>query len=296
MDQDFEILAKALEAGETESTRAYFDFCARMHKYSAGNQDLIFWQCPEATTVMGYKAWTNAGYRVLSQKEGGKPILILAPVSFTKTRTKQVGGELVEVQDKAVWFKTCVVYDVSSIDQSEKKVPSFFTPLQGNADMLTAKLLEIAGEDGIKVRYGYIDIGTQGASTGGEIVLRPDLPSVNKWFVALHEFVHEKLDHVHRHHELSKLQRETQAEMTTFLVSSYFGVPSPLSADYLRTYGATKDTLKENLKVCRDLAHDLIEKMTEEYDLYADFKADPSVETGRKQYQRKTNHKSKRKK
>ena len=54
---------------------------SRFSKYSLANQMLIFGQRPDATHVLGYRAWNNAGYQV---RKGEKGIAIYAPMRFTR--------------------------------------------------------------------------------------------------------------------------------------------------------------------------------------------------------------------
>jgi hypothetical protein len=81
------------------------------------------------------------------------------------------------------------VYDASSIDEKVKAVPEFFAPLQGNADMLTGRLIEVISEHWIEVKEGYASYQVQGGSLEGRIMMRPDLESVNRFLVLAHEAV-----------------------------------------------------------------------------------------------------------
>ncbi len=265
------------------------------HRYSAGNIDLIFKQAPAARIVQSYSAWTRAGYRLKSKEQGGvKPIYILKPKPYLKiTRTNEEGEE--ETYYKAAFFEVVIVYDETSIDQTYKAVPEFFTPLQGNADMLVVRLTEILAGYGIKVEYRYVDYGAEGGSAGGVVYIRPDLPSINKCLTLVHETAHELLHKAADRLKLDKQTKECQAETVAYLVASHFGIQSPISADYLRMYGISTEVLKANMKITQEISHRLIEKMEEEYDLYAEFEYDPSQEQ-REQYKpRRHKGRSKRK-
>ncbi len=56
---------------------------SRFPKYSLANQMLIFAQRPDATCVMGYRAWNKAGYQV---RKGENGIAIYAPMLFASKR------------------------------------------------------------------------------------------------------------------------------------------------------------------------------------------------------------------
>jgi hypothetical protein len=284
MDKDYEVLAAQLDAGFTENTARFLDFYARVHKYSPGNTDLIFMQAPYATYVQGHSAWTRGGYKVKTKEQGGKPIYILQPHPYMKITTRDEEGNIVEVQTPAVYFTIALVYDVTSIDQTKKKVPDFFTPLAGNADILIARFVEVLAEDGILVEWRYPDIATQGASYGGLIEVRPDLPSINKFLVLAHEGAHEWLHKEEDRLKLPKSVKECQAEVVAYMLASHFGIRSPLSADYLKMYGNDKEILKANLNITKPLVHGIIDRMEEPYDLHAVFEYNPEQEGERKQY------------
>ena len=298
MDQDYETLAKQIEAGFTEGTLRFLEFASKMHRYSAGNQDLIYMQAPYATYVQSFSAWSRGGYLLKSRAEGCKPIYILQPKPYMKITQRNEAGQVVDVEKKAVFFTVAVVYDVTSINQEHKKVPDFWTPLQGNADMLTHRLIEVLNEDDIKVVEGYPDLQAMGASLKGTIMLRPDLQSVNRFLVLAHEVAHEYLHKDKERRELAKEIKECQAEVSAYMLASHFGIKSPLSADYIRMYGNNKDTLKEQLKITQPLVHTLIDKMEKEYDLYAEFEYDEQKtahqDARRNTYQRKNKHSRRR--
>lgn len=294
LDQDFEALVRQFELGMTETSRSYFDLAAKMHRYSPGNIDLIFMQAPHARLVQGFSAWNRAGYKLKKRDEGCQPIYILQPKPYLKIKQVKKDGEEKEERILGAYYRAVAVYDASSIDESQKKVPEFFTPLQGNADMLTERLTEILSEDGIRVLYRYIDYQVEGRSAGGIIYLRPDLISVNRFLALAHEGVHEWLHKDEERRNLTRHVKECQAEVCAYLLASHFGIQSPLSADYLRMFGVDKETLKANMKITQDIVHKVIDRMEEKYDLYAQFSYNPNIDGGRKPYTRKGNYQSRR--
>jgi hypothetical protein len=76
-DEALNILASALELGESETLRAYLTAMGRFHQYSWGNALLIASQRPTATHVAGFHTWRKFGRHV---RKGEKGIMILAPV------------------------------------------------------------------------------------------------------------------------------------------------------------------------------------------------------------------------
>lgn len=67
-------LIEAIKTGNTERLTNYLAFSSRFHKYSRGNQELIYEQTPHATRVANYRKWQQEGYQVA---EGQKALVHL---------------------------------------------------------------------------------------------------------------------------------------------------------------------------------------------------------------------------
>ena len=52
--ESLDVLAEAVERGESEQLKHYLAMLARFHRYSLGNVLLIGWQRPTATRVAGF--------------------------------------------------------------------------------------------------------------------------------------------------------------------------------------------------------------------------------------------------
>ena len=79
LDSTMATLQAGVEAlRTTPGWRAWLAFAARMPSYSLSNQLLIVAQCPSATAVAGYAAWTALGRQV---RRGETALRILAPVT-----------------------------------------------------------------------------------------------------------------------------------------------------------------------------------------------------------------------
>src|SRR5262249_52303546 len=57
VDRALDDLASALEAGRSDTLKAWLKTMSRFHHYSLNNQMLIAWQKPDATHVAGFHAW-----------------------------------------------------------------------------------------------------------------------------------------------------------------------------------------------------------------------------------------------
>ena len=84
---------------------------SRFAKYSLANQMLIFAQRPDATCVMGYRAWNKAGYQV---RKGEHGIAIYAPMIFASKRDTAAESDT----DAAprLGYRVAYVFDVAQVD------------------------------------------------------------------------------------------------------------------------------------------------------------------------------------
>ena len=96
-------LVSAVEAGKSETLKAYLALVAKFHRYSVGNMLLIAAQQPHATRVAGFRTWQRLGRRVKSGETG---IRILAPLRFRRTEED-------EEDEEVRAFRTVCVFDVS---------------------------------------------------------------------------------------------------------------------------------------------------------------------------------------
>jgi hypothetical protein len=63
-EQALDKLVQALEAGKSETLKAYLATMSRFHRYSFGNIMLIAFQRPSATRVAGFNTWKSLGTSV----------------------------------------------------------------------------------------------------------------------------------------------------------------------------------------------------------------------------------------
>ena len=99
---------------------------SRFSKYSLWNQMLIFAQRPDATCVMGYRAWNKAGYQV---RRASTACAIYAPMLF-KNRNSAADPD--DTTAPRLGFRVTYVLDVSRVDTlpapSPRSTPSAPSP------------------------------------------------------------------------------------------------------------------------------------------------------------------------
>ena len=248
-------LEQALDAGRSETLKAYLRAMGRFHAYSLGNMLLIASQRPASTKVAGFRTWKRLGRYV---RRGERGIAILAPIiqrSGTrrprarehKTCEEDMGGILWE---GLAGFKTAHVFDIS---QTEGKELPEFARVQGDPRGLLAKLRAFAARQGIQVMYAKSLGGAEGISRGGAIQLRPGMTPAEEFSVLCHELGHELLHHDGA--QRPRTVRETEAEAVAFVVCEAAGLETSTSSpDYIQLYQGDKRTLMASLERIRRTA------------------------------------------
>ena len=111
IDQINAYMADADEQGLAESDE-FADFARSFARYSVRNQMLVMMQRPNATQVMGYRAWQAEGRQVL---KGEKGIMIFGPAKKVKIKEEKNGEEV----ERSISTPPPVV-TVFDISQTEK--------------------------------------------------------------------------------------------------------------------------------------------------------------------------------
>jgi len=122
-----------------EDWLSFLRFQSLFYQYSFGNTMMIFLQNPEATYVMGYKAWNKLGRYV---KRGSKGLAILAPCikkvevfkePENKSEYHDKEGEK-ETKQVIAGFRITYVYDIADTDGSDEMLPVLVKGLSDDGD------------------------------------------------------------------------------------------------------------------------------------------------------------------
>ena len=209
-------LARAvdLEAASVPFREA-LDTMARFWRYSWCNAHTILSQRPGATWVTGRRTWSALGRTV---REDEQPIQILAPMS-----------------PRGFPFRLVEVFDVA---QTEGRPLATLKQLVPGRTVAAAMLERAATRLGIEVDDHHGD--SLGRSRGGTIEVRKRLGERDRAAVLAHELAHELL-HQRRGRARPLIERETEAEATSYVVLRALGVPStaPTYIAWHRGDGAT---------------------------------------------------------
>lgn len=249
VDKALDRLINDLEAGHSDTLKTYLSTMATFHRYSFGNQLLIYCQRPDATLVAGFRKWLSLGRHV---KRGEHGIQIIAPRSGKAKETDRETGE--EKEREYTYFTTVAVFDYSQTDGEPLPEPS---RVGGNPGLYLSTLHDYITDLGIQ--YDEVDtlgFACSGRSYGGRIEVDANLDPAAKFAVTVHETAHELL-----HRNLTPEQRrdtrriETEAESVAYIVCDAIGLDTNKAApDYLALYQSNKAVLRDSLETIQKTA------------------------------------------
>src|SRR5215218_5239024 len=125
-------LERGVEAMLTsDGFAAYLRAMARFPGYSARNVALIHAQRPDATRVLGYRAWQALGRQV---RRGERGIRLLAPYRRTIGDTKGEGDEAGDERATVITgFGVATVFDIAQTDGEPLPAPTAPRLLAGDS-------------------------------------------------------------------------------------------------------------------------------------------------------------------
>lgn len=255
--------------------KEYLSFMAKFYRYSPSNIALIQSQFEGSKAVGSFSFWKEKGFSV---NKGEKGIQILVPNRTTakfkdKTGTwkpvakaseeekKQIESKNVEVKPGRLYFSVGYVFDVSQTNAKAEDLSRIFPNrwLEGSVQdyrSLYKGMEAIAEKNGVKIIEPKQELGVaKGVSytLTKEVALNPRNSELQNVKTLLHELAHAKLHTAETHMNYSAPEKEFQAEMTAYTVSSYFGMDtSAYSLGYLADWTQGKE-LKDKSKLLKEV-------------------------------------------
>ena len=253
-EQGLAELNQALQNGHSETLTRYLNMMSRFHRYSFNNILLIAFQRPDATHVAGFHTWRKLGRCV---RKGELGIGIFAPMAYRRKDEPERSVDETKDAVALAGFRVVHVFDVNQTDGDE--LPKLAS-VQGNPGDQLPRLERAIRESGIEVEYGNPGYGAHGVSTGGKIIVEPELPQAQTFSVLAHEFAHELLhQQTGGRKGLSKALRETEAESVAHVVCRACGLqPGTSSSDYIHLSHGDAKMLGESLEVVQKTATRII--------------------------------------
>ena len=234
---------------------------SRFSKYSLANQMLIFAQRPDATCVMGYRAWNKAGYQV---RKGEHGIAIYAPMLFGSKRDTAADSDT----DTAprLGYRVAYVFDVAQVDAIAGTDAAPVTAL--TVDTCAHRHLEalkafLVGHN-VELEYKTLAPGLLGYTNGRRITCGTGQPPHVEFATLAHETTHVLLHFpTDRAARPDLTTRETEAEAVTYLLCAQLGLAgTEASVEYIQSYRGTPDTLDASLERIRATAQRLIVELS----------------------------------
>ncbi|PEU23338.1 LPD25 domain-containing protein [Bacillus wiedmannii] len=259
----------------------YLSFMAKFYHYSPSNISLIQSQFEGARAVGSFSFWKEKEFPV---KKGEKGIKILVPnrtiakfkdkegtwktvTKASEEERKQIESKSVEVIPGRLYFAVGHVFDVSQTNAKAEDLPRIFPNrwLEGSVTdykSLYRGMEAIAEKNGVKIIAPKAELGvSKGVSytLTKEVALNPRNSELQNVKTLLHELAHAKLHTAETHMNYTAPEKEFQAEMTAYAVSSYFGIDtSEYSLGYLASWTQGKE-MKDKTKLLKEVHETSIE-------------------------------------
>jgi len=213
-----------------------------LSRYSFGNQLLIALQRPDATYVVGFRAFLELNRCV---RKGERAIRILAPMSV-RTGERSRGGDPDAGDERRTVFRAVSVFDVSQTDRlpDREAVPLEppSQPIEGDSHAhLLRPLEDLAMELGFSVSYRAVESSAEGWCDTGKrvIVVNNQLPANARVRVLVHETAHA-LGVGYR--EYGRRRAEVLVDTVTFVVCGSVGLDTSCSSvPYVAGWGEDGD-------------------------------------------------------
>ena len=229
---------------------------SRFPKYSLANQMLIFAQRPDATCVMGYRAWNKAGYQV---RKGEHGIAIYAPMLFASKRER--AAEFDTDTAPRLGYRVAYIFDIAQVDAIAGTDAAAVT--ETSADTGAHRHLEalkafLVGHN-VELEYKALAPGLLGYTNGRRITCGQGQASHVEFATLAHETTHVLLHFPSDGSTRPDLvTRETEAEAVTYLLCAHLGIAgTEASIEYIQSYRGTPDTLDASLERVRSTAQRL---------------------------------------
>ncbi|MBW3496650.1 LPD25 domain-containing protein [Bacillus sp. FDAARGOS_1420] len=261
--------------------KEYLTFMAKFYRYSPSNISLIQSQFEGARAVGSFSFWKEKGFPI---KKGEKGIKILVPnrtvakfkdkegtwktvTKASEEERKQIESKSVEVKPGRLYFAVGHVFDVSQTNAKAEDLPRIFPNrwLEGSVTdykSLYRGMEAIAEKNGVKIIAPKAELGvSKGVSytLTKEVALNPRNSELQNVKTLLHELAHAKLHTAETHMNYTAPEKEFQAEMTAYAVSSYFGIDtSEYSLGYLASWTQGKE-MKDKTKLLKEVHETSIE-------------------------------------
>ena len=219
-----QVLASLKEvSSDPEMHIRFFEFMSRFHHYSFMNQILIFLQRPDAIQVAGFYTWRKLGRTV---RKGEKGIAIIRPVFPKLTKSEASDDDEPDKELRAPsYYTTCHVFDYAQTNGQPIEVPPIGRLITPQVDETYDSLKQLAQDLGRSVAESAMRFAIGGTASKDRIRINTLHPKEAQCQTMVHEIAHVVLGHTDGRMNVTREQKETEAELCSFLVSMGLGIP-----------------------------------------------------------------------
>lgn len=258
------ITKKVQDFQNTEEYTDWLKFCSSFRSYSFQNRILIWSQNPKAGLVAGMKTWNSKGRRV---KAGEKALKIYVPL-IGKRKEKNDEGQMVEKLDKngnpityIYGYKLANVFDKSQTEGAD--LPELnIVDLKGDVEGFDGYIIKATSV--LPENYSFVIDDEKGNGEKGYTNFRLHQVVVHKneqqqmFKTCMHELGHVLCNHDER--EISRDQKECEAESVAYIVCNHFGIDSSdYSMRYIGSWKGKSELVNESLKTIVSVADKIID-------------------------------------
>ncbi len=248
---------------------------ARFHHYSARNILLLLIQAEERgteiTRVAGYRAWQTFGRQV---RKGEKGYKVLAPIRHRLSLEEAaeraaVGLPAYDAQGRPIMvvggFRIEHVFDISQTDGEQLDTMPGVPYLVGDdSSGLWDAVAELVTHEGFEITRATLGEGVRGETnhTNRIVAVGDELSSAEAAHILTHELGHIAADHEHRH-DISRAQRETEADSIAYVVCSSLGLDVGEKATFYVAQWSKGDPaiLEESVAVIHQAASSILTRL-----------------------------------
>lgn len=253
----------------TDNYVNYLNFMQSFHNYSVRNTIWLFSQArSRMQNVSLFASYTDWHKKNRYIKKGEKAFTVLAPL-FLKYDIKKENenGEIESQEIEYMSFKPVPVFDISQTEGEQ--VPTLCNELidKNNIEQLENFKNKIIETSTVPIEFSEIYDGSKGfyTPTNNTITIKSNMSISHTIKTLIHETAHSILHNLDAINikELSKEDKEIQAESVAYCVCKYFGLDtSSYSFDYIATWSNSKTTqeLEKNMKTIKDTTDLLIKR------------------------------------
>lgn len=273
------VLTDKLHASVTDLTNSdnwtrMLGTVAKFHRYSARNILLLLIQAEERgteiTRVAGYRTWQTLGRQV---RRGEKGYEVLAPVrrrlsSEEAAERAAVGLPAYDAEGRPIMivrgFRIEHVFDISQTDGEQLPTMAAVPYLVGDGP---AGLWEAVSDLLTKAGFAIIRQALAGCVRGETnytkriVTVDDDLSPAEAAHILTHELGHIVADHEHR--DISRAQRETEADSIAYVICSALGLDVHEKATFYVAQWSRGDSavLEESVAVIHTAASSILTRL-----------------------------------